>query len=197
MSKKSTFVFLVPVLLAPLLAFAVQTHRWSDGTTLTVNQEVTLGGTIESSFVRKTADESVTSSVTYQNDDHLVLAVGASQTWEFEAYLVYDAGTTGDLGFSFDVPSGATGWFSATRIQGSAATSVDSGAWSAIDAFGSGSARAAGGAGAGTKLGLHIFGLLVTSATPGNLQFTWTQRVSDGTATTVFTNSYLKANRVS
>src|SRR5574341_1924364 len=63
---------------------------------------------VQQNFVRKTADESVTSSTTLQDDDHLVIAVEANTNYFIEAFLIYDGDAAGDFKFTFSVPAGAT-----------------------------------------------------------------------------------------
>src|SRR5687768_10689987 len=76
---------------------------------LTAGQVTTLLGL---GFVRKSADEIVNNSNTLQDDDALLLAIGASQTMTFAIYVVYDSGATPDFKCTVTGPAGSVGYFS-------------------------------------------------------------------------------------
>ena len=59
-------------------------------------------------IVRKTADETVNNSTTYQNDDHLLYAVGANQVYFFILWLRYTTGSVPNIKVQFVGPAGAT-----------------------------------------------------------------------------------------
>lgn len=143
-------------------------------------------------FVRKTADETVTSSITKQNDDHLFLALEASSTYTFQAVIFYDGATTGDIRTGFTVPAGATLLWGQIGIANSATSTIGSFQLFAGDSTGTANN---GSLGAATKVPLFIRGLVVTGVTAGNLQFQWAQLSSDATAVTVFANSWLEATK--
>lgn len=141
-------------------------------------------------LARKTATESLTSSTTVQADDHLVIAIGASEAWEFEAFILCTStSTTPDIKYTFTAPAGATiTWFS--RTQNIANTTVTDNA--AITA--SGTTLALGMAASATYV-IRIRGFITNSTTAGNLQFEWAQNNSSATATDVLINSFLKAGK--
>lgn len=58
-------------------------------------------------FARKTADEPVTSSTALQDDDHLLLAVGANEVWEFDMTLYVTGDVGGDLALTVAGPAGS------------------------------------------------------------------------------------------
>lgn len=136
-----------------------------------------------SGYVRKSADESVTSSATLQNDDELLLAIAANETRIFDLHVAYVGGTTGDFRFGFTFPSGCNLYLSATSYDTTTTqqSSVSSGA--------SGTASALG---ATTAVLFHARGVVMNGATAGNFQFQWAQSVSNGTATTVKAGSTLR-----
>src|SRR4051812_42235203 len=87
------------------------------GTVIKVRNPVTI--------VRKTSDETVTSSTTLQSDNELLWAMAASEVWQFEIVLFVTAATASRIQVAFNVPSGATGFwgiggliFSATAVTG-------------------------------------------------------------------------------
>lgn len=148
----------------------------------------------EGLFVRKTADESVTSSTTLQNDDHLVLALVAGTTYLLTGMLIYDASTAGDFKLAFTVPAGVTINWTAAGFR--VADTTASGGGSPTVQTGSGTTKNVGGIGAGSKGAAVLNGLIRVGTTAGNLQLQWAQDVSDATATTVYTDSFLRLIKV-
>jgi hypothetical protein len=145
-------------------------------------------------FVRKTADEAVTSSNTLQDDDHLTVAVAANATYTFEAFIIYDAATTGDIKVALTAPASSVINYGGAGPATNATTGTASGSW--LEASASGTSIGFGGLGVGTKTSIMVRGLLRTAGTAGSLTLQWAQNPSDVTATTVYTDSFLFARRV-
>lgn len=143
-------------------------------------------GTGSGTVVRKTADESVTSSTTLQNDDHLTVAIGASQVMAIRYILFVDAGATGDLKLGLSVPAGGTYRCGAGHVSNNVSSSF------AVQAT-STTSISVGGLGAGTIYEYVLDCTVVNSTTPGNVVLQFAQDVSDGTATTLKTNSVAMA----
>jgi hypothetical protein len=145
-------------------------------------------------FAKQAADFTKTSDAALTNTD-LAVAMVANGVYIFEAILNVAGATTGDAQHTFTVPSGATGWWAhhapnLATASGSA-TSMDAGAGLV---FGTG--RSIGTVGVATKTLCIAKGIVVMSSTPGNLQHQFAQQASDPTASTLFANSFLKAERV-
>jgi len=141
----------------------------------------------------KAADTSIASSATLANDPDLSVAVGASQTWAFQAMLSYtgDATGSGGIKFTWTCPSGGTlNWMSVYY-----STAVGAGDLNASSFVGSGTTRTAVTDGT-TQLPITIQGILVNGATAGNLQLQWAQNASDATATVMKAGSLLLARRL-
>jgi hypothetical protein len=142
-------------------------------------------------FALKTANESVTSSTTLQNDDQLVLAVAASAKYFMEMFIPYTgaASPAGDLKMGFTGPSGATMTWANFGVNSSALT-----AYNVVgEALAGGRAVGTNGA---TTMCCQPKGYLQTSTTSGNLQFQWAQNSSSGTATTILAGALLKLTRI-
>jgi hypothetical protein len=144
------------------------------------------GGAGSLTVVRKTANETVNNSATLQNDDHLLLAIGASEVWEFQFTLWYDAGVTPDIKFAITVPSGATlRWGNAPWVNTAGA------------AYGTGAESSSGGsrdfAGGTAPRITVIHGMIANSTNAGNLQLQWAQNTANASDTIVYANSTLKA----
>jgi len=146
-------------------------------------------------FVRKTADESVTSSAVQQNDDHLLYAIPAVGTYVFDLYLLAlsAANAAGDLQVGFSFPTGTFYLTGFGADAGLASGSVQTGAW--------GSAPITSGAAAltyglsTTSNSIHLHGLFIATAT-GTVQFQWSQSVSNASASTVKTGSHMLVRQV-
>ncbi len=141
-------------------------------------------------LIVKASDESVTSSTTLQNDDELLFAVGASETWVFTICMFITAATASDLKMDITVPSGASvSWMQARDLGGTSGFPV----FNAHEAGGSGAVEFD----AEAKRGTMIFGTLANSTNAGNVQLRWAQNTSGGTATTVHARSWLSATQLS
>jgi hypothetical protein len=145
--------------------------------------------------VKDGGDETVTSSTTLQDDDELVFAVGANETWEVEVVLHSYGSNSGDLKSGFTVPTGAVARSAcAPGFMSNAGSNFGAIYPLIVDQTGS------------TFSGLSQLSavtmvvrraLVVTGGTAGNVQLQWAQNTSNGTGTVVKNYSYLKATRVS
>lgn len=141
----------------------------------------------------KTADESVTSSTTLQNDDDLALAVAASATYIFRGWLNYEgAAGTGDLKIGWTYPSGLTMAYGHIGETTGAAISTGSVTTTSAES----NNPNFGGNGAGTATSAYLFGMVFVSTTAGTLQLQWAQASSTGTATKMKKGSWLELRRV-
>lgn len=158
--------------------------------------------------IRKSADESVSSSTTLQNDDHLVASVLASSTYIVELDLMYEAHSSGDLKCGFTTPTSSVLRWGSSSIFGSTAQSSWTGYTASALSFaelafqigGAGGGQtdnlSFGGNGSAYVLGLKLSGILVTAGTAGNIQFQWAQGTSSATATKVLQNSTMRLIKV-
>ena len=167
-------------------------HAQAHQSAHTIGGADALTGFVPTTFVRKTADESVTSSTAVQDDDHLVLAVVANATYLFDLGLFYTGATAGDIQVGFTFPAGATILWSPNALRVAATATADT---IKRNAATSGAAES-GGAVTGSTQASFPRGILRTAGTAGNLQVQWAQNASDGTATTLLTDSWLLLRRV-
>jgi len=132
----------------------------------------------------KTADESVTSSTTMQDDDYLSFAGVAGATYQVTVNLKITANVSGGFKWRFVLPASGSGRFG-TQIT-SASSDAD------IDAtVGNGITAALTAVNAATLTGYITFG------TAGTAQFQWAQNASFGTATILKRGCNLTAIRIS
>ncbi len=136
-------------------------------------------------IVRKTADEDVISSTTYQNDDHLLFAVGANEVWGFFIYLrVSAASATPDFKYVFALPTGGVGYrvvtwsSSGLNTESLLTTGVISIPASDTIAY------------------LMLQCLYIGGANAGNVQLMWAQDISNAGYTRVSTNSFIIAHKL-
>ena len=154
---------------------------------------ITLSGTetisnktiIHKNAAFKSSDETVNNSSTLQNDDDLLVAIGASEIWSFEIDIFFDSGTTPDIKFALSGPSGATGLWSFVEVSSNVTKSID----------GSSSASRDGG-GAGFVRQTRITGYISNSTNAGNIQLLWAQNTADASDTIVKAGSRFIATRL-
>jgi hypothetical protein len=146
----------------------------------------------QTKFARKTANTDVTANA-LGNDPHLVISVGANETYAFEAFLsISDPNASGtSYKFSFTAPSGSTikwGYGDAITSAGAANTIVSA----------SGTPTRQMGLNNSSEVFVFVKGILITGANSGSLQFQ-TMKVGGGLPSDpvrFFANSYLQAVRV-
>lgn len=146
-----------------------------------------VGDVLDIQVARKTADESVTSSTTLQNDDHLLIPLGANEVWAFDFVLqTYANTTTPDLKLAFTVPaSGTVSWgaFGGSGAEFSSAYQSGSGSSKTFPVSSNGGCVMGG-------------GVVTTGATSGNLQLQFAQDVSDANAVRLNAGCILIARRI-
>ena len=176
----------IPTLLQGELFFATDTKTFWIGTS---TGNFRLAPAFSQTFVRKSANQSLASSKVLQNDTALLFAIGASQTWIFELYIIWESVSGADIDFSVTAPAGTTGYWSLHPQWGAG------NAFQRTDAFTFGTSQPMGGAGATTPQVTLLKGIAVSGATAGNITLQWAQNTSNATATTVLADSWLMATR--
>lgn len=137
-------------------------------------------------LVRKSADETVNNSTTLQDDNHLVLAVAASTTYEFEMCIFHNSSTVADLKYDFTFPTGLTMNYG---LDGAAAGG-------GIDNFVLIQTSVPVIGGAGADRAAFLSGTVITSTTAGNLQLRWAQNMAEVSDTKVLLGSYMQLTAV-
>jgi hypothetical protein len=146
------------------------------------------GATVKT--VRKSSDQSVTSSTTVVNDSQLKFAVEASTTYIFQAWLyTYAADGTPDIKVTFTGPAGSTVLWSSSQVifnaGGSTTLTVVSAGGTTADLFVDANFRA-----------IQLYGTILNSTTAGDVQLQWAQNTSSANSTTVKAGSYIYGIKV-
>lgn len=142
-------------------------------------------------FARKTADESLASSTTLQDDDHLFVSVEASATYHavIECHDLAQPAVGMKIGFT-----GPAGYSFVGNANG-----PSTGTTSLQDRYGleivSGTPLSFGGV-ASNNIPISIQGLVITSGTAGTFRLQWAQSTSNASGTTMKAGSFMLLRRV-
>ncbi|MFI5687910.1 hypothetical protein [Streptomyces sp. NPDC051636] len=163
---------------------------------LAVTGNLTVSGIGQTLFARKTADTTRTSTTTMSDDPHLTVNVAASATYTVYAYLVYQAGTTGDINVAFTQPTGAAGSWQGTGLGRGVTASIGTDGFTVrmnTNDIGTTQPRSYGGD--TTNQAIQIMGIVRTSSS-GAFTVQWSQAASDATGTILRTDSWMQLVRV-
>lgn len=139
--------------------------------------------------VRKTADETVNNSTVLQNDDSLVLPIGANEIWLATWYPIWQSTTVADIKFAWTFPTGCSVGYG--FLWSDAANAVTH----YRQYTGTSPTNSNALHGQGTELvgpapmNLHI----VNGSTSGNVTLQWAQNTAEVSNTIVKANSTLWA----
>jgi hypothetical protein len=140
-------------------------------------------------FLRKTADEFLSSNATLQNDDHLTFSIPANQSYELEVVLhvTTDNATNGGIQFTVTSPAGSTVFLStstATTIPLGENIITASGTTDNITTLNT------------TRNKVVLKGYVLNSSTPGSVTLQWAQQSSSTGEVRVKSGSYMKITRI-
>lgn len=142
----------------------------------------------------KTADESVTSSTTLQDDNHLSITLQANTSYWIDLFLITDGATAGDIKLAVFIPSGTFRWI--TNGLDAATTGTSGDVNRRVKGGGAVVGTDVGTAGAGTSTVIPARGIVRIGATGGLTWLQWAQNASSATASRVLTGSMMRALRV-
>ncbi len=136
-------------------------------------------------FKYKTADESVTSSDTLQDDDHLSgWSLDASTLYRFEIHLWVEAATsTPDIKVAFQVDNALTDSQYTIMSTSDGGASIADGETDVTTAHSRGLT-------AGARTGIRLQGFVLTGGSATVIDLQWAQAVNNATATTVYAGSW-------
>lgn len=151
-------------------------------------------GPVTQTYVIKPADESVTSSSTLQDDDHLLLSVAANAIYRVETIIKYvSTSTTPGFQMAWSGPTGASLLWVPCGLGFGDTSSNDKIDMAARDITAASSLATPSSAG---NVALPT-GILTVGGTAGTLKFRWAQVSGNATATTVKAGSLLQLTRLS
>ncbi|MFI8360704.1 hypothetical protein ACIGD1_11150 [Streptomyces sp. NPDC085612] len=142
--------------------------------------------------VFKASDETVTSSTTLQDDNHLILPLAANAVYTVQGCLFYDGQyNAGNIKLTWSLPASATIFWSANGPATGGAAAFGSQAVTSgnitIGTYGTG----------GSKTTALVMATVTTFATAGNMTLRWAQDASHATPTTIYAGSWLRSIRTS
>lgn len=156
---------------------------------------------------RKTADTARASTTTQVIDPHIQLPVVAGAVYVFNGWIKFDGDPAADIVVGWTFPTGTQGaWYGqgagTTVISGTAGGGTQQNAsstwgytvrteWTDL-----GNTRTLGNLAAGNALTALLGGTVRVGSTDGTFGMTWCQSVSNATATTVFTDSWISVQRI-
>lgn len=146
---------------------------------------------------RKSANETVTSSTTYQDDDHLFLTgLPATSYLAFELYLKYTAHASADIKTQFTVPTNGAIEYGVIGKSGTAQANGSSGTPDFAALFAGSTPRLGGWQNDNAShMFAYIMGTLYTGD-GGSLTLQWAQDTSNATGTIVLASSRLTGRLV-
>lgn len=166
-----------------------------NGSTVDMISTASFTNLLDVKFARKTGTEQVSASSSLQDDDHLTIAIGASETWVFDFELAVSTGTeAGDIKIAVNVPTSATGTLQMVGLNPTL-TSIPAtvSMFSTTDLTDTGSGFFGIDDTVGTSVQMRV--VVVNSTNAGNVKLRWAQNNASG-STTLNTNSYVIAYRV-
>ncbi|MFD0657166.1 hypothetical protein [Thermocatellispora tengchongensis] len=147
----------------------------------------------QSAYAIKPGDESVTNSITPQNDDHLFLPVEANTVYWLDAFIKADGAAAAEIQIGWTGPAGADLDWISDGLTTAATTGVDAVSRSLQ---GITNLPNVGLIGSGSNVVIPIRGVLTVAGTAGTLQFRWAQGVANATATRVRGGSVMRLTRM-
>lgn len=173
---------------------------------LTVTGNLTTSGIGQILVKTKSADTSRASTTTLTSDPHINFTLAASATYIIDGFVYYGADTTGDIQLAWTIPTGATGQWLGNGVGTSVASANGSGGTTTNNATSWGytlraestsidAARAYGGIDTSTLFGVQLTGT-IHAGTGGTFALSWAQNSSSSTATKLYTDSWVRLQRV-
>ena len=139
-------------------------------------------------IIRKTADESVTSNTTPQDDDHLTFSIAANEVWSVDATLWHSStSATPNFKCSFAAPAAATFMMGTWGLQ-----TTGTFEWQNIRSASDTPTFLTG----STGNICFLRGVVVNGANAGSARITWAQATSNATATVLKQNSHMMIQKL-
>lgn len=137
------------------------------------------------SLIVKAPDETVNNSAALQDDDDLLFAVAANESWQFEGTFFWTGNGTADLKLTFAGPAGSAGAWAVEQDPLDATAEADG------DELGTTGLLS----GTSGRRKVHFWGAIANGANAGSLKLQWAQNTADASDTTIHAGSYIKYQR--
>lgn len=145
--------------------------------------------------VRKTADTTRSATTTFEDDPHLTYAVEANGVYVMDGWIKYFADPTPDIKFQWSTPSGTLGEWAWVMPGSGTAAGGTTGYSVRTETNDVGGSRTGYGT-SDTSMFTPVSGLWRVAATAGFITLQWAQNTSNATSTGVFTDSWLRFQRI-
>lgn len=157
---------------------------------------------------RKTADTARTASTTPSADPHLQFSLTANAVYVMDGWLKYDGPTAADFLLDFSAPTGTLGEWLGWGVGHSPVVSFNSTPAIVSDSQQSRgyplrtesndvtAAKSFGCLGVGVQLTMVLKATIRVGSVDGTYSLDWSQQVSDASAVTVYTDSWLRLQRI-
>lgn len=166
-----------------------------------------LARSAQEQVARKTADTPRSATTTNTADPHLQFEVVANAVYRWFGWIKYDGATAADLVITFSTPASALGEWgghgNGIVVVGASNTPTletdtirSNGYLIRTETNDVNQFRTYGCLGVGNALGVLINGTLRVASTGGTFSLDWSQSVSNATATTLYTDSYISLLRI-
>lgn len=142
----------------------------------------------------KSANESVTSSTTLQDDNHLLVTVQPNTNYWLDMMLITDGAVGGDIKLSIVVPSGTARWMTSGLDVAATATLANVNRRSLTG--GTSTGADVGTIASGTWTIIPPAGIIRIGASGGTVKLQWAQNTSSATATRILSGSIMRLLRV-
>lgn len=152
-------------------------------------------------FAYKTADQTITSSITLTDDTHMALALPAAGTYVVEGMFMFSGAAAGDIKIAWAYTGTLTNGYRSGQGPSTVSTDVLGAAANAERAAAAGATTAAitsstpyGCDGTNWSAAFEL-GVVIVSTT-GTLKVQWAQQTSNATGTVMRAGSFFRARRV-
>jgi hypothetical protein len=157
---------------------------------------------------RKTADTSRAATTTLTADPHLTFELEAGAVYVMDGWIKFDGPSAADIIFDWTTPVGALGEWTGWAAGHSPVISFSIGAAVQTDTVSArgytirteprdiAAASSFGTLGVSAYLTLTIMGTIRVGSVSGTYSLDWAQQTSDASATTVYTDSWLRLQRI-
>lgn len=145
--------------------------------------------------VRKTADTNRSATTTFEDDPHLTVAVEANAVYVMDGWIKYFADPTPDIKIQFTIPTGTLGEW-AWLMPGSTTAATGTTGYSIRTETNDVSGSRTGYGTSDSVMFTPISGLWRVASTSGSITMQWAQNTSNATSTNIYTDSWLRFQRI-